>query len=465
VVICRTGSNLIFPNDPFVLMAIHPIENRYGTPEMRAVWSEENRFACVVAVESALAQAEAAQGMIPVAAAGEIAKNAQGASLSRAKAIEEEISHDMMAIVKAISEVCGESGRWVHYGATSNDILDTATGLQLAQALDLIDAKLRKLLGVLVRRSEETITLVAVGRTHGQQGVPTTYGLRFAIWASEVGRHIERLEQLRPRVAVGQMTGAVGTQAALGPKGMEVQEAMMEILQLFPVDVSNQVISRDRYAEYFMFLAGIATTLDKIGVEIRSLQRTEIGEVEEAFGANQVGSSTMPHKRNPIKSEQVCGLARIVRASVEPALLNNTLWDERDLTNSSCERVIFPEASILTDHCLRLMTNVLDKLEINRAAIRRNLGFLHGINMAESVMIELTRRGMNRQDAHERVRMASMQALAESRPLADVLGEDQEVLRYCSRKDLETLLAPDTYIGTSVAQVNRVIGKLSPLIR
>ncbi|MFZ0004515.1 MAG: adenylosuccinate lyase [Methanoregula sp.] len=446
-------------------MAIHPIENRYGTPEMRAVWSEENRFACVVAVESALAQAEAAQGMIPVEAAGEIAKNAQGASLSRAKAIEEEISHDMMAIVKAISEVCGESGRWVHYGATSNDILDTATGLQLAQALDLIDAKLRKLLGVLVRRSEETITLVAVGRTHGQQGVPTTYGLRFAIWASEVGRHIERLEQLRPRVAVGQMTGAVGTQAALGPKGMEVQAAMMEILHLSPVDVSNQVISRDRYAEYFMFLAGIATTLDKIGVEIRSLQRTEIGEVEEAFGANQVGSSTMPHKRNPIKSEQVCGLARIVRASVEPALLNNTIWDERDLTNSSCERVIFPEASILTDHCLRLMTTVLDKLEINRAAIRRNLGFLHGINMAESVMIELTRRGMNRQDAHERVRMASMQALAESRPLADVLREDQEVLRYCSRKDLETLLAPDTYIGTSVAQVNHVIGKLSPLIR
>ncbi|MGB7993400.1 adenylosuccinate lyase [Methanoregula sp.] len=446
-------------------MAIHPIENRYGTPEMRAVWSEENRFACIVAVESALAQAEAAQGMIPVEAAEDIAKHAPEASLSRAKAIEGEISHDMMAIVKAISEVCGESGRWVHYGATSNDILDTATGLQLAQALDLIDTKLRKLLGVLVRRAEETKTLVAVGRTHGQQGVPTTFGLRFAIWASEGGRHIERLEQLRPRVAVGQMTGAVGTQAALGPKGMEVQAAMMEILHLSAVDVSNQVISRDRYAEYFMFLAGVATTLDKIGVEIRSLQRTEIGEVEEAFGANQVGSSTMPHKRNPIKSEQVCGLARIVRASVEPALLNNTLWDERDLTNSSCERILFPESSILTDHCLRLMTTVLDKLEINRAAIRRNLGFLHGINMAESVMIELTRRGMNRQDAHERVRMASMQALAESRPLADVLSEDQEILRYCSRKDLETLLAPDSYIGTSVSQVNRVIGKLSPLIQ
>ena len=187
--------------------------------------------------------------------------------------------------------------------------------------------------------------------------------------------------------------------------------------------------------------------------------------MEEAFGAKQVGSSTMPHKRNPIKSEQVCGLARIVRASVEPALLNNTLWDERDLTNSSCERVLFPEASILTDHCLRLMTTVLDKLEINRAAIRRNLAFLHGINMAESVMIELTRRGMNRQDAHEKIRLASMQALAENRPLADVLGEDQDVLRYCSRQDLGALLAPDTYIGTSVAQVNRVIGKLKPLAR
>ena len=221
----------------------------------------------------------------------------------------------MMAIVKAISEVCGDSGRWVHYGATSNDILDTATGLQLRQALTLIDKKLRLLLEVLIKRSEETKSLVCIGRTHGQHGVPTTYGLRFAIWASEVGRHIERLEQLRPRVVVGQMTGAVGTQAALGPKAMEVQATMMEVLGIGSVDVSNQVISRDRYAEYFMFCANVATTLDKIGIEIRSLQRTEIGEVEEAFGANQVGSSTMPHKRNPIRSEQVCGLARIVRSS------------------------------------------------------------------------------------------------------------------------------------------------------
>ena len=444
-------------------MAVHPIEERYGTPEMRAVWSEKNRFATIVAAEVALAKAEAAHGMIPAGAADAIEQYAPSASLERAKAIELEISHDMMAIVKAISEVSGDAGRWVHYGATSNDILDTATALQLSQSLNLIDRKLRILLGVLLKRSDATKTLVCIGRTHGQHGVPTTYGLRFAIWASEIGRHIERLEQLRPRVVVGQMTGAVGTQAALGPKAMEVQATMTEVLGIGSVDVSNQVISRDRYAEYFMFCANVATTLDKIGIEIRTLQRTEIGEVEEEFGANQVGSSTMPHKRNPIKSEQVCGLARIVRAAVEPALQNNTLWDERDLTNSSCERVLFPEASILTDHCLRLMATVLEGLVINQAAIRRNLAFLHGINMAESVMIELTRRGMSRQDAHERIRMASMQALAEGLPLGDVMGKDPEVMRYCSRDDIAALLNPDSYIGTSVHQVERVREKLSPL--
>jgi adenylosuccinate lyase len=444
-------------------MAVHPIEERYGTAEMRAVWSEKYRFSCIVAAEVALAKAEASQGMIPAAAALEIETLAKQASLERAKAIELEISHDMMAIVKTISEVCGDSGRWVHYGATSNDILDTATGLQLKKTLDLMDEKLRKLLGILLRRADENKGLVCIGRTHGQHGVPTTYGLRFAIWASEIARHIERLEQIRPRVVVGQMTGAVGTQAALGPKAMELQSAMMEYLGIWAVDVSNQVISRDRYAEYFMFCANIATTLDKIGIEIRTLQRTEIGEVEEAFGAKQVGSSTMPHKRNPIKSEQVCGLARVIRSSVEPALGNNTLWDERDLTNSSCERIIFPEASILTDHCLRLMTVVLEGLVINKAAIRRNLAFLHGINMAESIMIELTRKGMSRQDAHERVRMASMQALAESKPLAGVLGGDPEIVRYCSKSDIAALLSPDAYIGTAVRQVDRLNEKLSPL--
>jgi adenylosuccinate lyase len=444
-------------------MAVHPIEERYGTSEMRAIWGEKNRFSCIVAAEVALARAEAAHGLIPTSAAIEIDAHAKAALLERAKEIEAEINHDMMAIVKAISEVCGDSGRWVHYGATSNDILDTATGLQLKQSVNLIDIKLRKLLAVLLRRAGESKHLVCIGRTHGQHGVPTTYGLRFAIWGAEVGRHIERLEQMRRRVLVGQMTGAVGTQAALGPKAMEVQQTMMDHLGLVPVDVSNQVISRDRYAEYFMFCANVATTLDKIGIEIRSLQRTEIGEVEEAFGSKQVGSSTMPHKRNPIRSEQVCGLSRIIRSAIEPALQNNTLWDERDLTNSSCERILFPESSILTDHCLRLMTVVLEGLVINETAIRRNLEFLHGINMAESVMIELTRKGMGRQDAHEKIRVASMRAIEKELPLAEILGKDTEITRYCTKNEIDLLLAPDAYIGTAVQQVERLIVKLSPL--
>ncbi len=444
-------------------MAVHPIEYRYGTPEMREVWSEEYRFHRIIDAEVALAAALAAHGIIPAEAAAEIRNHAHATQISRAKEIEDEIHHDMMAIVKAIAEECGEAGRWVHFGATSNDILDTATGLQIGASLDIIEAKLCRLLAVLLLRSEETRTLVCAARTHGQIGVPTTYGLRFAIWASEVARHIDRLRQLRSRVVVGQLTGAVGTQASLGPKGIAIQISMMEELGLVPVDVSNQVISRDRYAEYFFLLANSATTLDKIGIELRTLQRTEIGEVEEAFGNRQVGSSTMPHKRNPIRSEQVCGLARVIRSAVEPALLNNTLWDERDLTNSSCERVIFPEATILADHIILLMVQVLGELEINVPNIRKNLAHLQGINMAESVMIELTRRGMDRQSAHEEVRIASMRALTENRPLASVLSEMNESRLYLTPQEITALLDPDHYIGTAVEQVDRLIAKLEPL--
>lgn len=441
-------------------MAIHPIEYRYGTTEMRDVWSEERRFFAIVASEVALARAEAAVGVIPAGAADAIAAGAQSASLARAKAIEEEIRHDMMAIVKAIAEECGEAGRYVHLGATSNDMLDTATGLQLRDALALLETKLRGLLGVLLRRATETKSLVAAGRTHGQIGVPTTYGLRFAIWAAEIGRHLDRLVELRPRVEVGQLTGAVGTQAALGPNAPEIQARMMDLLDLGPVEVSNQVIQRDRYAEYFFFLANVATTLDKIAIEIRTLQRTEIAEVEEAFGARQVGSSTMPHKRNPIRSEQVSGLARIVRACVEPALQNNTLWDERDLTNSSCERVIFPEASILCDHLLHLMTSVLDGLVLHEDRIHANLHLLQDVNMAESVMIALTNRGMDRQEAHELIRITSMAARESCRPLADLLADQGAVRALIEPGELGRLLDPEAYTGTAVAQVERLVESL-----
>ncbi|MDK2891686.1 adenylosuccinate lyase [Methanohalophilus sp.] len=445
-------------------MAIHPIEFRYGTEEMKQVWSEDNRLRCILKAEAALAKAEAYVGLIPEDAARLIEEGISKVEIARVKEIEDEIHHDMMAVVLAISEKCDEeAAKWVHFGATSNDMLDTATGLQLKEAIEVLEPKMKGLLAVLVRQAEKHRETVCAGRTHGQIGVPTTYGLRFAIWASEVGRHIERLNQLKPRVIVGQMTGAVGTQAAFGSKGIDIQKKAMEFLELGSVDVSNQIIQRDRHAEFIMWMANVATTLDKIGVELRTLQRSELAEVEESFGKKQVGSSTMPHKRNPIKSEQICGLARIIRSMVEPELLNNTLWDERDLTNSSCERVVFPESCILTDHIINLGIRVLDNLRFYPENIKRNLELLRGLNMGEAVMIELAKRGVGRQEAHEIVRIAAMQAHEEGKHLKETLLENEAVKDVLTESEIEALVDPYKYIGTAVEQVDAVTDKLRKL--
>ena len=441
-------------------MQIHPIDFRYGTPEMKNVWSEENRFCCVVSAETALVSALASCGIIPEADANAVLSHAHEATLARAKEIEAEIGHDLMGMVKALSEVCGEAGRYVHFGATSSDILDTATGLQLKQALDILDAKLEGFLAVLLNRAEETKHLVCIARTHGQHALPMTYGLRFAVWAEEIARHRLRISEIRPRAAVGKLTGAVGTLASLGKDGLRVQAEMMRRLGLSDAGLTTQVIARDRYAEYIFLLANIASTLEKIAVAVRSLQRTEIGEVSEPFGKNQVGSSTMPHKRNPVKCEQVCGLSRIIRGMVEPALLNNTLWDERDLTNSAAERITFPEASVLTDHCLKVMTAVISGLEIHEDAVKRNLDLLQGVNLAESVMLELTRRGMPRQDAHEIIRRASLQALDERRPLAEILSAVPAAAELLPAEEIAGFFTAESYLGLSVEQTESLIQRL-----
>lgn len=442
-------------------MVIHPIDYRYGTAEMKFVWSQENRLNRILQTEAALAQAEADMGLIPAEAAETISKCITSVKAERVDEIEAEIHHDMMAVVVAISEQCrDDAGKWVHFGATSNDILDTATALQIKDAIDILEDKLKILLRVLVNQAEAHKNTVCCGRTHGQIGVPTTYGLRFAIWASEISRHLDRLYELTPRATVGQMTGAVGTQAAFGKSGILIQKLTMQHLGIGTVDVSNQIIQRDRHAEFVMWMANTVTTLDKIGIEIRTLQRSEIAEVEESFGKKQVGSSTMPHKRNPIKSEQICGLARIVRAMIEPELLNNTLWDERDLTNSSCERVVFPEACVLTDHIIKLGISVLENLRFDPKNIRRNLELLKGLNMGEAVMIELAKRGVGRQEAHELVRNAAMEAHDTGQHFKQVLLDMPSVSKYLSAGDIENLVTPDKYIGTAVEQVEALVVKL-----
>ena len=441
-------------------MAIHPIEFRYGTAEMKQVWSEESKLIKLLQVEAALARAEADVGMIPGDAADTIAAAVDSVELERVNEIEDEIQHDMMAVVMAMSEQCGTAGKWVHFGATSNDMLDTQLALQLKESIALLRSKTVAVRDVLVEMADQHKTTVCVGRTHGQIGVPTTYGLRFAVWASEMDRHLTRLDELEPRAAVGQMTGAVGTQAAFGADGIEIQRRTMEYLGLGSVEVSTQIIQRDRHAEFVMWMANTVTTLDKICVEFRSLQRSEIAEIEESFGKKQVGSSTMPHKRNPIKSEQVCGLARIVRAMVEPELLNNTLWDERDLTNSSCERVIFPETCVLTDHILKLAEGIIANLRFFPENIKRNLELMGGLNMGEAVMIELAKRGVGRQEAHEIVRTSAMEARESGRHMKEVLMSRPEVTEFISAGEIEGVMDPEGYIGTAVEQVEAVVKRL-----
>lgn len=440
-------------------MPIHPIEYRYGTTEMKDIWSEERKLRYVLEVEAALAKAEADLGMIPEHAANSIYKAIDEVKLSRVKEIEDEIHHDMMAVVRAISEKVDLEDDYVHYGATSNDILDTSLALQFRDALKILELKLVRLLKVLVIQADKHKRLVCAGRTHGQIAIPTTYGLRFAIWAKEVERHLIRLGQLYSRVVVGQLTGAVGTQAAFDKQGLTVQEKTMAYLGLGHVEVSSQIIQRDRHAEYVMFLANVATTLDKICIEIRTLQRSEIAEVSETFGGKQIGSSTMPHKRNPIKSEQVCGLARVIRSYVLPALDNNTLWDERDLTNSSCERVIMPEATILTDHILTLSINIIGNLQFDKNNIEKNLGLMRGANMSEAVMIYLAKR-IGRQRAHGIIRSATLKAYERGESLAEALSKEPTVVEHISAEQIVWMMRPENYIGTAVEQVENVVLKL-----
>ncbi|MDY6774681.1 MAG: adenylosuccinate lyase [Halobacteria archaeon] len=443
-------------------MAVHPIDYRYGTEEMRSVWDEENKLEKMVEVEVALARAEEETGDIPEGAADDIREAANDVTLDRVKEIEAEIHHDVMAVVRAIEENCSDDyGEYIHFGATSNDIIDTADALRLEEACDLIEEKLLDLRDALVEKADEHKETVCAGRTHGQIGVPTTWGHKFAIWASETDRHLDRLDELRERLLVGQMSGAVGTQASFGDNAREISRRTMENLGLDEAEISNQIIQRDRHSEYVFFLANVATTLDKIGINIRNMQRTEIGEVEEGFGEKQVGSSTMPHKRNPIKSEQICGLARVVRESVNTELRNNTLWEERDLTNSSTERITFTETSVVADHLLARATDVIENLGFHDDEIRQNLGIFDGANMAEAVMMELARMGMGRQKAHERVRQAAMRVHDEEIDMEEAVLDDDEIAEYLDPDEVETLLNPDDYIGTAVERVEEVVERLS----
>ena len=436
-------------------MIVHPIDYRYGTPEMKRIWSEESKIKRMIWVEMALLKALAKKGYVDKEIVKKSKKKALKIKVERVKEIEKEIKHDIMSLVKAISEVVDDA-RWVHFGATSNDIIDTATATQLRDSTKVLEVKLKKLALLLVDRSLEYKDVVCLGRTHGQAALPTTYGFRFAIWASEIARHYLRLQQMKDRLLVGQLSGAVGTQAAFGKDGFEIEREVMRLLNLKPAIISSQIIPRDSYCEYIEFLANLSTTLEKIALNFRLLQRAEVGEVMEKFEKKQVGSSTMPHKRNPIDCENICGLARVARGFVEPQHQSAILWEERDLTNSSAERITLVEATILADHILTKMIKVIENLQLNLENIKRNLEMQRGLNLSEAVMISLTKKGVERQKAHELLRQVSMKAYENGTTLFEELLKNDEIMKYFNKEELREILNPENYLGTAKERIEMV---------
>ena len=437
-----------------------PMDYRYGRKEMKSIFSEENRLHTLLTVEATLTEAHAHFGTIPSSAPPIIweAINDGKVSLEHVKEIEAEIRHDLMSVVRALSEQCGDAGSYIHLGATSYDIIDTANALQMMQAIHLILKGLEDLESTLASLAENHRDLIMIGRTHGQFAVPITLGLKFSVFAMEVHRHIERLKQAQLRICAGKMSGATGSMAAMGEHAFGIQEYVMEKLGLTIEEAATQIVQRDRYTEYVFILCNISASLEKFATEIRNLQRSEILEVAESFDVKkQVGSSTMAHKQNPITCENISGLARVVRGFITPAMENMVQWHERDLANSSAERFILPHVSILTDDIIVKTEEVFRNLRVFPENIQRNLEMSRGLPMAESVMMVLTTKGMGRQEAHEVVRQCSMESLKTHTHLRDALLADERVTGMLSREEIENALKFENYTGKSGEIVDRVV--------
>jgi len=429
---------------------------------MKKIFEEANRLQKMLDVEAALAWAHAEVGDIPKRDAQRImeAATTKLVKLTRVKEIESQIRHDVTSVVRALSEAAGPSGGYVHYGATSQDISDTATALQLKEAVKVLEKRLNDFEQTLLEKAERYKRAIMMGRTHGQHALPITLGFKFAIWLRENARHIQRLRECRERLLVGKMSGAVGTMAGLGQNAFRVQELVMDRLGLRAADISNQVVQRDIHAEFIALLAIIASSLDKIATEIRELQRPEIGELAEPFErARQVGSSTMPHKRNPELCERVSGLAKITRSLVMPALEDVPTWHERDLTQTSAERFIIPESCILVDYMLYLMTNILRGLVVNEERMRKNIDLTQGRAMSEAVMIALVKKGMSRQEAHELLRGLTIKSEVEKSPFKKTLLTNSTIRKMLSEREMDRMLNPRNYLGTAPKQVETALQK------
>ena len=406
---------------------------RYTSPEMGRIWSDQRKYETWLQVETAAADAMARAGIIPADAARDIRERGRF-DLERIDEIEQVTQHDVIAFTTAVAEHVGPSARWLHFGLTSSDVIDTAQALQMRDACDLILAGLDRLMQAVRQRADEHRRTPMIGRTHGVHAEPMTFGLKLALWYAELTRDVNRVHRARETVSVGKLSGAVGTFAHLPPS---IEADVCRSLGLEPAPVASQVIQRDRHAELLNALAITASSLEKFALDIRGLQKTEIGEVEEPFAKGQKGSSAMPHKRNPIGCEQIVGLARLVRANAGASLENNALWHERDISHSSVERVIIPDSFIALDHMLRRFTRIVSGMVVYPERMRENLDRSRGVVFSGTVLLELARRGVSREQAYEWVQRNAMRAFNEKRDFKALLLADRDITSVLPPGDVE----------------------------
>ncbi|QGP91303.1 Adenylosuccinate lyase [Neomoorella glycerini] len=415
---------------------------RYTLPEMGKIWEPEHKFRTWLAIEIYACEAWAELGQIPPAALEEIKARADF-DIDRINEIEATTRHDVLAFLTAVAEKVGDASKYIHLGMTSSDVLDTALAVQMRDAADLLLRRLRELRAELVQKAREHKYTLMIGRTHGVHAEPTTFGLKMALWVMEVDRHFTRLEQAKEMISVGKISGAVGTFANINPR---VEEHVCRRLGLRPASVSTQIIQRDRHAQFLATLAIIGSSLEKMATEIRNLQRTDILEVEEPFAQGQKGSSAMPHKRNPIMSERVTGLARVLRGNALAAMENVALWHERDLTHSSVERVIIPDSTILLDYMLVKFTEIIAGLNVYPENMRRNLEATHGLVFSQRLLLALVNKGVLRETAYAWVQRNAMQAWQTRQPFKELVLKDRDITSLLDAKEIEALFDYDYHL-------------------
>jgi len=406
---------------------------RYTRPGMRAIWTDENKYRKWLAVELAVCEAWARLGRIPRPALKRIQAKA-GFSVNRIEAIEKVVKHDIIAFLTSVAEKVGPESRYIHLGLTSYDVVDTTLSLLIKEALEMVLADLRSFRRLLKRQAQKYRRTVCIGRTHGVHAEPVTFGFKLLVWYEEVGRHVARLENALRTISVGRISGSVGTYIHLDPR---VEVMALKALKLEPAKVSTQVLQRDRHAEVLSALALLASSVEKFAVEVRHLQRTEVLEVEEPFTKGQKGSSSMPHKKNPVRSERISGLARLVRANAQVGLENIVLWHERDISHSSAERVVFPDSFVLTDFLLADFADIVGHWVVHPGRMKANIDATRGLIFSQSVLLALTKKGLSREEAYEVVQRNSLKAWKDGLDFQALVAADPDVRRVLAPKDID----------------------------